>query len=331
MKVSFVTTVLNEEKTIKSLLDSLFKQSLIPSEVVIVDGGSSDKTLDSIKYYVSRIKDRLFLKNTRIKILVKKGNRAIGRNEAIRNTTGDIIACSDAGCTLDRNWIQEIVEPFDEKNVNVVAGYYKGLANSIFQKCLIPYVLVMPDKLNAKNFLPASRSMAFRKSIWKKVGGFPEEFSHNEDYVFAQKLKSIKAKIVFAKDAIVYWMPRKNLKEAFIMFFRFALGDTEASIFRLKAVLILTRYSVGIISLVLFVLFRYYFMFYVLGSIFLLYCFWSVFKNFVYVKNWQAFLMLPLLQLVSDIAIITGTTLGLLKKYGIYKAGDKRNIVDSCS
>lgn len=323
MKVSFVTTVLNEEKTIKGLLGSLFKQSLIPSEIVIVDGGSSDKTLDSIKYYLSRIKDRFFLKNTRIKILVKKGNRAIGRNEAVRNTTGDIIACSDAGCTLERNWIEEIVEPFDEKNVNVVAGYYKGLANSIFQKCLIPYVLVMPDKLNAKNFLPASRSMAFRKSIWKKVGGFPEEFSHNEDFVFAQKLKKARTKIIFNKDAIVYWVPRKNIKEAFIMFFRFALGDVEAGIFRQRVVLLYTRYLAGICLLLVSFVTRLSLIFYFVIFGFLLYVLWSIWKNYRYVSSSNALFFLPILQFNSDFAVLLGTTFGFLTR--ILKCNRKIN------
>jgi len=39
MKTSFITTVLNEEKSIKDLLDSLDKQTQKPNQVIIVDGG----------------------------------------------------------------------------------------------------------------------------------------------------------------------------------------------------------------------------------------------------------------------------------------------------
>ena len=48
MKISFVATVFNEEKTITALLDSLFKQTKMPDEIIIVDGGSLDSTLSRI-------------------------------------------------------------------------------------------------------------------------------------------------------------------------------------------------------------------------------------------------------------------------------------------
>ena len=170
MKVSFITTVYNEENTIVQLLDSLSKQSRMPDEIIIVDGMSTDGTVDKIKNY-----------NSKFKIIQKKGNRAVGRNEAIKSSSGDVIVCSDAGCLLDKDWVKNIIEPFKNKEINVVAGYYKGLPQNIFQKCIVPYVLMMPDRVHPKNFLPATRSIAFRKSIWEKVGGFPEKFSHNED------------------------------------------------------------------------------------------------------------------------------------------------------
>ena len=101
----------------------------------------------------------------------------------------------------------------------------------------------MEDKITGgKEFLPATRSMALTKSIWKKAGRFDEQLSHNEDYAFANKLNVIGARVEFCKDAIVNWMPGKNLKQAFVMFFRFALGDAEAKIFRDKVVYIFLRY-----------------------------------------------------------------------------------------
>lgn len=126
-------------------------------------------------------------KNIDFKLFFKKGNRAVGRNEAIERATGEVVLCSDAGNILNKNWIKNISEPFYDSKVDVVAGYYRSLSKNVFQKCLAPYVLVMEDRVDPKNFLPATRSIAFRKAVWEKIGGFPEEYSHNEDYVFAQK------------------------------------------------------------------------------------------------------------------------------------------------
>src|SRR4051812_9310190 len=102
MKTSFITTVFNEEETITKFLDSLLTQSKLPDEICIVDGGSSDKTVSLIKKHESKFKT----KRVAFKLFNKKGNRSVGRNEAIKHTTGDIILCSDAGNELGRDWIK---------------------------------------------------------------------------------------------------------------------------------------------------------------------------------------------------------------------------------
>ncbi|MBI2430717.1 MAG: glycosyltransferase [Candidatus Levybacteria bacterium] len=310
MKISFITTVFNEEATVEALLESIIRQSRMPDEVIIVDGGSTDATASIIsnftKTFTSEESKSLLRHHPRWKTITKKGNRAVGRNEAIRQASGDVIVSSDAGCVLDKDWVKNITEPFKNKDVDVVAGYYKGMPRTIFQKCLVPYVLVMPDKVDPQNFLPASRSMAFTKKIWEKAGGFPEKYSSNEDFVFAKRLKEISAKIVFAKDAILYWMPRKNLKEAFAMFFRFAYGDAQAGILRPKVFLIFLRYFLGVLLLL-----SYINAFYV---VVILYTVWSIWKNYRYAKKWQAIFILPILQIVSDMAVLLGTIWGIQNK-----------------
>lgn len=303
MKVSFVATVFNEEKTIDVFLKSIFSQSRMPDEIIIVDGGSTDSTVAKIKNFSG--------KST---ILIKKGNRSVGRNEAIKRARNEIIVCSDAGCVLDKNWVKNIIKPFNDPKVDVVAGYYKGKPKNIFQKCLIPYVLTMSDKINIEDFLPATRSMAFRKSIWKKAGGFDEKYSHNEDYVFAKRLREIRANIFFEKKAIVSWTPLGNIKNIFKMFFRFAFGDAESGILREKVIFIFVRYILSAYVLLLSFLEKSPIPLYtvILGLFF--YILWSIKKNYRYVENLKAFFFLPLLQFTSDFAVMFGTGLGFLKR-----------------
>lgn len=311
MKITFIMTVLNEEKTIELLLRSILFQSKRPDEIIIVDGGSKDKTLDLIKNWIAKIRSGDFRK--RIKIIVKEGNRSIGRNEAVKRASNEIIVCSDSGCILDKNWIKNITSPFKNEKTDVVAGYYKGLVESVFEKSLIPYILIMPDKLNPKIFLPSARSMAFKKDIWKKVGGFPTNLSSNEDYFFAKKLKRYGANITFRRNAIVNFLPRKNLLEAFVMFFNYAMGDSESGIVRPKVVFIFIRYVLTLWFIIYAYYFRLFFIVEVIFYILLLYIVWAILKNYKYVQDREGLVFLPLIQITSDIAVITGSTLGFFK------------------
>jgi glycosyltransferase involved in cell wall biosynthesis len=311
MKVSFITTVYNEGATVKALLQSLFAQSRFPDEIVIVDGGSTDNTISEISnFQFPPSRDK-----AKIKLIFKKGNRSVGRNEAIKSASNEIVACSDAGCVLDKDWVKNIVKPFEDAKIDVVAGYYDGKAVTIFEKCLIPYVLVMPDQVNANEFLPATRSMAFRRSIWKKIKGFPEEFSNNEDYVFAKRLKKNNANIILEKKAIAHWIPRSNIEDAFVMFYRFAKGDAQSRMFRPKVSLIFLRYIIFIFTLLTAYAFRLSYMFIILRMMISVYVLWSIIKNYKYVKDIRAICLLPLLQITSDVAIILGTISGIISSY----------------
>lgn len=311
IKTTFISTVFNEEKNITDLLVSIYSQSKLPDEIIIVDGGSTDKTISKMRGFKKHLNKRQ--EKVEFKIIVKNGNRSIGRNEAINKSKGEIIVCSDSGNILKNDWFKNIIKPFNNKSIDVVAGYYKSKAETIFQKCIVPYVFVMPDKVNKKSFLPATRSIAFTKLIWKKVGGFNESLSHNEDYAFAKQLKEKGAKIVFAQDAVVSWIPRNTFKEAFIMFFRFAYGDAEAGIVRKKVMLLFMRYIIGFVLLLASLLYKNTTCALFLSLLVVLYVLWSIKKNYKYINNRKALYLLPELQFLSDIAVLAGTSLGILK------------------
>jgi len=150
MKVSFIATVFNEEKTIKKFLASLLAQTKQPEEIIIVDGGSVDNTVAEIKN----------AKGKKIKIFVSFGaNRSQGRNLAIKKAGGEIIVTADGGCELDKKWLEEITKPFKNPTIDVVAGYYQPITKNTFQKCLACYTCVMKDQINPQDFLPSSRSI----------------------------------------------------------------------------------------------------------------------------------------------------------------------------
>lgn len=315
MKTTFITTIFNEEGIVQHFLDSILNQSRKPDEIVIVDGGSSDQTITRIKNYELRFKE----KGIRFKLIKKKGNRSVGRNEAIENAENEIILVSDAGCILDNDWVKNISSPFNDKNVDVVAGFYKPTSNSVFEKCLATYTSVMQDKIDPKNFLPSSRSVAFKQSAWEMIGGYPQWLDTCEDLYFARELKRNGFKFKLAQNAYVLWPQRKNLRQAFIQFFNYAKGDGTARYIRPNTPLLFARYGIGMLLAVVALKTHSIAL---LALIFLLlasYISWSIFKNYKYVKEPQAFIHLPLLQFTSDLAVISGMSLGFIFSLGIKK------------
>jgi cellulose synthase/poly-beta-1,6-N-acetylglucosamine synthase-like glycosyltransferase len=236
----------------------------------------------------------------------------VGRNYAISHCQSPIITITDAGCIPESGWLEEIVKPFSDTKTQVVSGYYKGLPQNIFQKCLIPYVLVMPDKAGKTEFFPSTRSMAIRRSVWDQSGGFDIKLNHNEDYAYAHWLKNMGINSIFVSKAVVGWLPRKNLLQTAWMFTRFAIGDVQSKIIRPKVKLLFVRY---VIFIYLFMLcLQINILFIPLGIISLMYLAWSTVKNYRYVRHPLAFFWLPVLQLTADISVMFGTMVGFMAK-----------------
>lgn len=216
-KVSLIFTVKNEEKSIKSLLDSILNQTKIPDEIIIVDGGSSDKTVKIIKNY-----KHLFP----IKLIIKKGaNVPEGRNIGILNSKYPIIAVTDGGCVLDKDWIFEITEPFKYKTIDIVSGKYIATGDSLLQNLIGILLMYDFNKVDSTTFSPSSRSIAFKKSAWEQVNGYPEWLISGEDTYFNNKLRKIGKKFYLNKNAVVYWEPRENLIKLFKQYFQYAYYD----------------------------------------------------------------------------------------------------------
>lgn len=308
-KVTLITTCLNEEKSIEKFLTSVAKQTRQPDELIIVDGGSTDATLDLIQK--AKVKSQNF--KLKLKIIVRKGNRSVGRNMAIESSTGDIISCSDVGCELSVNWLERIIKPFEDRRIDVVAGFYKPITTSVFEQCLASYTCTMPDRLNKNKFLPSSRSIAFRKKAWRSVGGYPENLDTCEDLVFDKKLKNAGAKFIIEENAIVYWPQRKNIWQAARQFYSYAVGDGQARFFRRSTPLLFVRYIIGICLVSYVLISMNYNLISIILILLILYAVWSIWKNYKYVKNIRALYILPALQFISDVAVMGGTIRGLLK------------------
>ncbi len=200
--VSVACTVLNESDDIDSLVESLMRQTLVPAEVIIVDGGSTDGTWERLEAARVKYPTLVPIRDESCSLQRSPGPIARGRNVAIAAASSDIVACADAGCTYHPDWLANLTAPVVAGDSQYsVGGSYIDLTNidltnidpsasTIWDVASAPFfgVKLNPD---AATKSCTARSMAFRKELWQRVGGFPENVFLGEDTVFDFRCASL--------------------------------------------------------------------------------------------------------------------------------------------
>lgn len=306
IKASVVTTVMNEEETIEKFIKGLLVQSVTPDEIIICDGGSKDKTTEKIKQIAN--------KNSSVKLIVKPGNRSVGRNAAIKELRNSVIAVTDGGTTASKDWFKEITKPFEDSSVMAVAGFFESKPETFFEKVYSTMLTQGPEEIDPSTWLPSARSIAFRKEVWEKAGGYPEYTRYNEDTPFDIAVKKSGYKFVFAPKAIVYWRPRSNLSGLFKQYFNYAIGDGLDLISwqgYLKKFLI---YLFGLVLFTLSLWFNILFIFFFAGLI--LFFLRRNLRVIRKIPKIQTLILAPLITVTYDLAELSGYFLGLRKRFG---------------
>jgi glycosyltransferase involved in cell wall biosynthesis len=237
--VSLIGTVLNEAAGIEGWLDSLLRQSRPPDQIVLVDGGSDDGTVEAI--------ERARAADARIEVHRAPGATiAQGRNIAIDRARGPIIAVTDAGTELEADWLERLVAPLENgAGVGVASGFFLPAGDSFFERTLATVITPQLTEIEPEKFLPSSRSVAFLKEWWQRVGGYPEWLEHCEDLVFDMDLRDAGARFEFVPDARVTWRARPSLRRFFRQYYLYARGDGHALLWGRRHAVRYASYALG--------------------------------------------------------------------------------------
>lgn len=215
--VAVISTVLNERESIEALLSAFLAQTRRPDEIVVVDGGSTDGTIEVLQA-IAKI-------HAIVRVHVVPGvNIARGRNIAIHRSRCTIMAVTDGGCRPEPDWLQELVQPLiDNPAFGAVTGARRIVGVSRFEE----FAGVLSTSVNAANEAERTfhgRNSAFRKSLWLQIGGYPEWLYTAEDTLFAARAKALGCRVALAERAVVSWRPRPNLRKLCKQYYLYGRG-----------------------------------------------------------------------------------------------------------
>jgi glycosyltransferase involved in cell wall biosynthesis len=217
--------VLDEADSIDDLLESIAVQTVLPDEVLIVDGGSRDDTWQRLQGWQSRLPVPLHL------VQAPGVSIARGRNLAIQAAAHELIAVTDAGVRLEPTWLEHLLATC-AADIDVVSGFFQPNPCTVFERAMGATVLPALADVDPESFLPSSRSVLFRREMWKTVTGYPEWLDYGEDLVFDLALKRAGARFAFAPGARVWFKPRGSFAAFFRQYYYYARGDGKADLWR---------------------------------------------------------------------------------------------------
>lgn len=185
-RISIIIPLYNKENYIIQCIDSIINQSYNNFEIVIVDDGSTDSSIEKIKSVA----------DDRIKIISKKnGGVSSARNEGIKNATGDWILFLDADDKLEENALQHFVE-----SINIYPNIKIFVSNFLIisKNKKLPYSSWKKQKLIEnplkeiwyRNIYARPGNTLIHKDVFTNYGGYIQNMRYNEDYEFSLRLLS---------------------------------------------------------------------------------------------------------------------------------------------
>jgi cellulose synthase/poly-beta-1,6-N-acetylglucosamine synthase-like glycosyltransferase len=225
-RVSLIASVKNEATNAAQWCESIFQQTRLPDEIIVVDAGSRDGTLEILGRIAAN-------SPTPFSVLIEPGaNIARARNLAIERARFPIIAVTDFGCRPRRDWLEKIIAPFEaDPSTRVVAGLYEPVDQQRKPAWRGYPLYPVVSRIDPQNFLPSNRSIAFTQVAWKDAGGYPEWLTlTGEDTWFDRELQRHGGEWAFVPTAIVEWHAPENFVAYLRKVYRWAIGDGESGL-----------------------------------------------------------------------------------------------------
>lgn len=223
MELSVICPTYNEIHFIDALIDNLCINDGLEKEILIVDGGSIDGTIDKVKSLMNKYSSLKLLENP-----FRTSTHAF--NIGFKYSTGKFIAFVGAHANYDKNYFTSGLDCLRRNECDVVGGPLKQKGKSLAGKAI---ALVMSSKLGVGNteFRTENKKMMvdsvafaiYKREIIEQCGLMDESLPVNQDDEFHYRVKSKGYRIMMIPEMSSTYYVRDSFVKLFKQYFRYGL------------------------------------------------------------------------------------------------------------
>lgn len=215
MRTTVIIRCLNEGLHLPRLLASVARQTRRPDEVLVVDSGSTDNTIEIARQSGARI------------IEIRPEDFSFGRslNLGARHAHGEILVLASAHTyPFSEHWLERLVAPFTDPAVALVYGCQRGDSRTKFSEHqLFRQWFLAESSSDQPHPFCNNANTAVRRSVWATMP-YDEDIPGLEDIHWAKRARQRGFKIAYAADATIVHVHEEPYRQIFRRYRREAMG-----------------------------------------------------------------------------------------------------------
>jgi glycosyltransferase involved in cell wall biosynthesis len=223
MVISIIIPTFNEIKHIEKLIDSIYRFDSIEKEVFIVDGGSSDGTVERVIELFQLYKNLNLVKNPDKYV-------SNGFNKTFYLTKGEYISLVGAHSIYPNNYFSKCIDEIESGNCDAAGGFLLQKGNGVIGEAIS---LVMSSKFGVgdtpfrterkRMYVDSVAFAVYKREIFEKIGLLDEELIRNQDDEFHYRMNAAGFRMLMLPDIEVVYFVRNSLSKLFKQYFQYGL------------------------------------------------------------------------------------------------------------